>query len=532
MTAAEGGLDPRSWKRTADYMLASKTNKYGEKVGGVRVTNCHTDDPAAAATLIEATQAANTRSKTDKTYHMVFSFPPGENPSLEILNKIEDELVASIGYADHQRLSAVHIDTDHLHVHVAINKVHPTGFQNIEPYYDKIKLMETCERLEIEYGLERTNHGLTGQRNKKEREAMSKPKLTAEVAQAEAHSGIESLIGHVSREVAPAMREAKTWQELHGILAKHGLQIKKRGAGLVIGNGQIWAKASQADREFSLKKLTDKLGEFEKPIERLSKEYEPKPVQKHPSSAKLFEAYQQEKAHKQKQREKMLAQHKYEAAKKEADLQRWKLAERLIIKAGFKPGPERRAMLKAIKAQTQITREMNRKSSDYVWRDIMSSTHTRSWPLWLTQQAENGNTEALDVLRSREAKQRMQGDYLTAPEPGATVIANRVDLLVNQKGEVNYYAADGGLVIDRKTHVQSFRTTSGSTQLALELAAKRFSGQALIVEGQEQFKKDVARLAGAYGIQVRFADPEIEKTRKEALPEKHRVKQKTNEAEL
>ena len=100
VVAAQGGLDPRSWSRTADYMLDSGTSSRGEKVGGVRVTNCHTDDPAAATTLIEATQAANTRSKTDKTYHLVFSFPPGEEPDLKTLHKIEDELVAAIGYAD------------------------------------------------------------------------------------------------------------------------------------------------------------------------------------------------------------------------------------------------------------------------------------------------------------------------------------------------------------------------------------------------------------------------------------------------
>src|SRR5687768_9164709 len=296
VVAAQGGLDPRSWSRTADYMLDSGTSSRGEKVGGVRVTNCHTDDPAAATTLIEATQAANTRSKTDKTYHLVFSFPPGEEPDLKTLHKIEDELVAAIGYADHQRISAVHIDTDHLHVHVAINKVHPKGFQNIEPYFDKKKLMETCERLEIEHGLTRTNHGLTGERKREKdhtkllkdhkkhdgihsdqthdgagpnrwgessaREASTIPKGKA--ADAEAHSGVESLQGLVSRTLAPRLKEAKSWKETHSILAEHGLQIKQRAAGLVIGSGEVWVKASQCDREFSFKKMIDRLGPIEK----------------------------------------------------------------------------------------------------------------------------------------------------------------------------------------------------------------------------------------------------------------------------
>lgn len=154
---AQGLENPRSWTRTADYILDTRHD--GQKVGGVKVTNCMSDDPAAATLEILATQALNTRSKADKNYHMVFSFPPGENPSLETLHAIEKALVEAIGLGAHQRISAVHKDTDHLHVHVAINKVHPTTYNNIEPFFDKRRLMEACDRLEVQYGLQRTNHG-------------------------------------------------------------------------------------------------------------------------------------------------------------------------------------------------------------------------------------------------------------------------------------------------------------------------------------------------------------------------------------
>lgn len=155
---ARGQIEPESWTRTADYIL--DTSNDGAKVGGVRVTNCHTEDPAEAAIEVRLTQEQNTRSKSDKSYHLVFSFPAGERPALETLHQIEDALVEAIGLADHQRISAVHTDTDNLHVHVAINKVHPTTFRNVEPYYDHPRLMEACERLEVIHGLERTNHGL------------------------------------------------------------------------------------------------------------------------------------------------------------------------------------------------------------------------------------------------------------------------------------------------------------------------------------------------------------------------------------
>lgn len=155
---AQGRADPATWSRTADYILDAAHD--GAKVSGVRVTNCLSDDPAVASMEVLATQDKNTRSKREKDYHLVISFPPGERPNEAALRDIEDRLVAAIGMADHQRLSAVHNDTEHLHIHVAINKVHPRTFRNIEPYFDKQRLMETCERLELRFGLQRTNHGI------------------------------------------------------------------------------------------------------------------------------------------------------------------------------------------------------------------------------------------------------------------------------------------------------------------------------------------------------------------------------------
>jgi hypothetical protein len=509
VVAAEGGIDPRSWARTADYMLCSGTSNRGEKVGGVRVTNCNTDDPAAATTLIEVTQAVNTRSKTDKTYHLVFSFPPGEEPALHILHKIEDELVKAIGFEQHQRISAVHIDRDHLHVHVAINKVHPTGFQNIEPYFDKMKLMEACERLEIEYGLTRTNHGLTGEMTKAE-----KAKIRSGPAQAEAHSGLETLIGHVSRDVAPAMHKAKSWQELHGILAKHGLQIKPRGAGLVIGNGKIWAKASQCDRSLSMKSLADKFGPFEKAKHQKEfKPYEPKPRQQHHSSADLYAKYQHEREVAKVVRKNELAKLKYEAALQEVKLKKWHIAQRLIIKTTGK-GPKRRAMLKIAGIHTQALRNNNRSAADTRRKAIINGTAMPSWAQWLIQQAQDGNSEALAVLRSRKQREAMRGNILTAnKQTDKCPILHGMKAQADKDGLVTYRTEDGGMVIDRKTHVQAFRTTAGSAIVALELAARRYEGQTLIIEGQDQFKSEVAKLAKERGIKVRFAVPTKEQHR-------------------
>jgi hypothetical protein len=89
-----------------------------------RATNCHTDDPGWVVKEILATQARNTRSLGEKSYHLVVSFPEGEKPTREQIEDIEDRLCAALGFEEHQRVSAVHQNTDNWHFRIAINKVH------------------------------------------------------------------------------------------------------------------------------------------------------------------------------------------------------------------------------------------------------------------------------------------------------------------------------------------------------------------------------------------------------------------------
>lgn len=585
MVAAKGGIDPTSWERTADYILDSANGTTeGEKVASYRVTNCGTDDPADAAILIQATQAANTRSKAEKTYHFVYSFPPGEQPDLETLHAIEDELCAAIGLDEHQRVSAVHIDTDNLHVHVAINKVHPTGLQNIEPYYDQFRLMEACERLEVEHGLQRTFHGLEAKQRHQNRDiellpakapeqrdslfrehlrnaydlSISEPpeaktlnglrklsdtrlqrqsadkaepvRTSAKVASVEAQSGIETLTGYAARELAPAMRQATSWQELHGAAAEHGLEVRQRGAGLVIGEPDlgIWAKASNVGRDLSMKALTDRLGPFQ-PSERQAeakanrKRYEPRPRRPdNPTTAGLFNHYQRERQAAILTRRQGLDQIKRESAAFNAQVRQWSQTERMLLKVAGK-GPTKRLMYGTIKQQADASRQKNRQSADARRQALFKRTTMPTWADWLTQQAERGNSEALAVLRDREERtRRWNGELLTADraDKAKAVVLDKLKPKARKDGTVAYSTIDGGMVIDRKTHVQAQKATTGAALVALELASKRFEGQALIVEGTDEFRLEVAQLAGMHGLKVTFTDPAMEQVRRETAEHK------------
>lgn len=617
---ADGDVDPRSWKLTAGYILdeAAPEDARGERVSAVRVTNCGTDDPAAATIAIVATQERNTRSKKDKTYHLIISFPPGERPPLETLHAIEDELCAAIGYADHQRVSAVHIDTKCLHLHVAINKVHPTGLQNREPYYDKDRLMEESARLEIKYGLERTNHGekereqrrirvrlgpeqspderdtrfrrylresynlpiarqpeaetLNGLRHLSgcnmdgagarasmllqgdARPGLEQPgeeraagvrragngvgadgrggggSIGGRAADIEADTGMETLAGYVAREVAPAMREARTWQELHAALGAHGLEIKPRGAGLVIGDRglDLWTKASQcgAGREFAFKSLTDRLGPFEEAegaqSPRRTGGYVPRPLQTHPSTAALFAQYQRERQAATVQRRERMGRLRQEDAAYKASLKQWSATQRALLKVG-RNGPAKKVMRSVLKSQVEAGKAKHRQAMAERRRAAFRETQAPSWADWLARQAERGNADALGVLRSRsEREERMAGDLLTARDAGRAkdYILKSVRPVARRDGVMSYRTADGGMVVDRRGHVQAARATTGAAMVALSIAAEKFTGQPLVVEGTDEFRSDVARLAGLHGIEARFSDPAMERLREEAAAER------------
>ena len=205
---AMNSIQKGSFAGLVEYILDAKNKS--QRVESVRITHCLSDNPIWAIQEVTATQAQNTRAKTDKTYHLIISFREGEKPSKEVLKAIEDRICDGIGYAGHQRISAVHADTDNLHLHVAINKIHPKRHTIHEPYYDHRALGDLCEKLEVEYGLQRDNHN---------------PQQTASRANDMEHkAGIESLTGWIKRECLEPLKSAKSWDELHKVLQGHGLE--------------------------------------------------------------------------------------------------------------------------------------------------------------------------------------------------------------------------------------------------------------------------------------------------------------------
>jgi hypothetical protein len=167
--------------RLVKYLVDGQDKQ--QRVGEVRVTNCYSDELVAGMLETLNTQAFNTRAGPDRTYHLILSFRAGEEVDSGTLAKIEERVCNALGFADHQRISVVHHDTDNLHMHIAINKIHRTRFTIHTPYRDYHTLAKVCEQLEVDYQLQKDNH------------VARKCGAENRAADMEAHAGVESLLG-------------------------------------------------------------------------------------------------------------------------------------------------------------------------------------------------------------------------------------------------------------------------------------------------------------------------------------------------
>jgi hypothetical protein len=118
-----------------------------------RITNCKSSDPIWAVKEIEATQALARPARTDRSYHLVISFRPAERPDALQLDEIEDVLLSAVGFAEHQRVSALYDDGCHLYLQIVSSRVHAATLRTIAPAFDKRRLMTACAELEARLGL-------------------------------------------------------------------------------------------------------------------------------------------------------------------------------------------------------------------------------------------------------------------------------------------------------------------------------------------------------------------------------------------
>lgn len=479
------------------------------RLGQVQITNCDAVSVQDAITEILATQHSNTRATGDKTYHLIVSFRAGEQPGADTLRAIEERICAGLGYSEHQRVSAVHNDTDNLHIHIAINKIHPTRHTMHEPYYPHLALADLCTALEREYGLEPDNH------LPRQREAASR------AADMERHAGVESLVGWIKRECLEEIKAAQSWAELHQVMRDNSLEMTPRGNGLVIrADDGTMVKPSTVARELSKPALEKRLGAFEAPPEwverkQAKREYQKKPVRSRADTTELYARYKDEQKNLTAARVEALA-----AAKRRKDRAVAHAKQKAVTKrAAIKLAGGGRVSKKLLYSQTSETlrAELDGIHKDYIQeRERLYEGHQRhQWADWLKQEATQGNSEALAALRAREAAQGLKGNTLAAQgkvKPGHVPVIDNI----TKKGTIIYHAGQSAVRDDGDRLQVSTGADRAGVLEALRLAAERY-GDRITVNGTVEFKAQAIRAAVDGRLTITFTDPALEKRRQALL---------------
>lgn len=483
------------------------------RIGNVRLNNCEAKTVRDAISEVLATQFANTRAKSDKTYHLIVSFPNGEQLEAHTLAAIEERICQGLGYGEHQRVSAVHNDTDNQHIHIAINKIHPTRNTIHEPYYPHKKLAEMCEAIEQDFGLQPDNH--IPRKRGAESRAMDM----------ERHSGIESLVGWVKRECMDEIKSANSWQALHQVMQDNGLQLRTRGNGLVIvADGEAIIKASTLGREFSKPKLEARLGPFEATASdsvKPSRQYTHRPVRLKVNTTELYARYQAEQKRAEASKSQALEQARRDKERQVENAKRKGRGCRAAIKLTGSNKLTKKLLYKQASGALKSDLERIHKRHQEQRQTIYQSNKRQAWADWLKSQALQGDSEALKALRSREAAQKLKGNTLK----GDTVQAEPKSMVdtITKKGTIIYRAGNSAVRDDGERLQVATASNQTSVLAALKVAMERY-GNRITVTGSPEFKARVIKAAVDGNLSIKFTDQGLERRRQALIAQNKRAK--------
>lgn len=360
-----------------------------------------------ACKLVDAVQAQNTRAGTKRTYHIVISLHPDDRRlERKELQQIVERLVDTLGFSEHQYITVRHSDTDHEHVHIAINKIHPETFRIHSPAWDHQKLFTGARALERELGL------IPLRSRTRERE-----RVPQRAADCEVHHGVESFARWAREKLRSALRttELRSWDDVHDVCSRLGVVIRVHGNGLVFEDVErgVRVKASFVARELSKTRLCERLGAFQLASERQReaahralRRYSPRPPR---ASHSLWKEYEQTLQVARARRQRDWARYRDTAATERRRLKSKCRQQRHLLAALPVSGPDRKRLFQQLELRQAIeTRALKQKHAIQRW-GIQKTPHPGAWRHFVAQRAMERDARAIR-LRHESERSRDRSD--------------------------------------------------------------------------------------------------------------------------
>lgn len=264
-------------KESRDSRLDEKEAKRrgldGERVAAVDTQNLFHERTEKAAREMETT--ASMRERLQKNaYHLMVNYHRAEEVTDEDIIGDAKEVLRRRGLGEHQAIMAVHRDRQHPHVHVVVNRVHPTGDHTWNPDHDYFRNMKVLRQIERERGRISPRQA----RQRREEKGTPPPRLPswkqkkfkAEILKSGRSEAEVPFALAVRERAGEAFGESETWRELQRRLARRGLQIQRREGGAVVTDGQgREAQLSSVSQGWSYPSLDDRFPDQFQTLEQI-----------------------------------------------------------------------------------------------------------------------------------------------------------------------------------------------------------------------------------------------------------------------
>ena len=212
----------------------------------------------------------------DPVYHLIISWPEGEEPVPAQMEEAVRHTVKALGYEHHQFVASHHRDTGNSHVHAAINKVHPETFKAHQPRGDFLLIDRAMREIEIKQGWshDRGPFAVEYLGDKpfvlESRDRRLLRQLSQGALALERYAGVGSFeqwlaAGQVDR----VLDKCENWRQVHAALSLGGLsaELARDGKGLVIHHldSGMRAKSGAIGDSYTLSGLESRLSQYQAP---------------------------------------------------------------------------------------------------------------------------------------------------------------------------------------------------------------------------------------------------------------------------
>jgi len=478
------------------------------------------DHPSQQAEMVALASEA-VRSQ-NPVAHYVMSWHEGEQPSPEQVEEAVNLFLDELGLKDHQAIYALHKDTDNIHLHLAVNRVHPETLKVIKPNkgFDIEAAHKAIARIEHAQGWQREQNGryalLENGELGREQPAQDKPRQPSQPRRdMEQRTGEKSAERIAIEQGAPIIKKATSWQELHSQLATKNMRYEKTGSGATLFIGDVGVKASSADREASLGKLQKRLGAYEPPPPRQQEEQQVAAERKpEPIKANLpgWDTYiTGRKAHYAAKEKATLAQRKQQDAERQRLAKEQKARRDEILSGKWKGKGQILNTMKSVVAAEQAAEKAELQEKQQKERKQLQQEY-RPYPDLEQWQRQQQNPELADQWRYRASEpQRIEGDKTEPPTP-RDIRAYTPEVHgqeVHYTRKENEGAGRGVSFVDKGRQIDINEWRSRDTVLAaLQLSAQKWGS--FKVNGNDEYKTMVVSLAAEHGFKI--DNPELQDT--------------------